>query len=112
MCTVEPLLRGCYKGLASSDGLYGSSLVAARSAQGLGFGRQGVWYLVVLANGRRIQLHVKRNNGLAISLYRKFGFEFLSDERYEYRAMVRPAGCDRKPVIPTVARVSPRPSIP
>ena len=76
---VEPL---------APEGLYAGRLAAAPSADGLGVGRVGVRYLIGLAGDGPLQFHVKADNGLAISAYRKLGCRFVSDAAFTYRSMV------------------------
>lgn len=73
------------------SGLYLSRITIDGAARGLGLGRAAVEQVIDAAEGRDVWLHVASENERAIALYRALGFEFLSSEGFESRAMRRPA---------------------
>ncbi len=60
----------------------------ASGAKRSGAGTAAMERFIELGAGRVCGLHVKVDNLPAISLYRKFGFRFVSDGPYRFRAMV------------------------
>lgn len=70
-------------------GLYCSRLIVSRNVRRQGLGRSAVRHLIDMAAGACVSLHVAATNAPAIVLYRQFGFSFLSDEPYAFRAMQR-----------------------
>jgi ribosomal protein S18 acetylase RimI-like enzyme len=81
--TVEPI---------EGSGQYLSRVTVAPEARGRGVGHRLVEEIVRLADGGDLWLHVAADNEGAIRLYRSLGFEFVSDEPFESRAMLRPGG--------------------
>lgn len=78
--TVEPL---------NTESLYLSRIAVAPSAHGTGAGIEAMRRFLDLGSGRALSLHVKADNAPAVGLYRRYGFDFLSDAPFEFRAMFK-----------------------
>ncbi len=78
--TVEPF---------DSEGLYLTRLAVKASSRRSGVGAQAVQRFIDLGAGQPCSLHVKTDNASAIPLYEKFGFRFVSDRPFRFRAMLR-----------------------
>lgn len=78
--TVEPF---------DVDSFYLTRIAVAACARRSGAGAEAMRRFVDLGAGRPLSLHVKADNIPAISLYKKFGFQFVSDDPFRFRAMLR-----------------------
>lgn len=78
--TVEPI---------AVDGVYVARLAISSHARGGGYGRSLLQEIIEESKGRRISLHVHRDNRAAIGLYESAGFERVSSDGYAIRLYTR-----------------------
>lgn len=73
------------------ESLYLPRIAVAARARGQGLGRAGLRAFLQIEPSLPASLHVAADNRLAIALYESAGFAFVSDQSFDFRAMVRSA---------------------
>lgn len=68
---------------------YLTRIAVRAGARRNGAGTAAMQRFIELGAGQLLSLHVKADNIPAISLYQKFGFQFISDGPFRFRAMLK-----------------------